>query len=210
MAYDSRHGFTVGEAKNLQVYKNYSSATVSLTDADASGSGDGSITGTITGVARSGAAATYTTSTDPHGLAAGDVIVISGTTNFNTSDLATQVVQSAANSTTFTMTLSDEDASNESGLSATYISSANIEECTDWLASGDGPAKKLMIIPYGSGTAGDQIKLYLKIEGSYGDAITILYDDFPFTIDNILVDQIKLSSGDETDSTEDFEVISFH
>ena len=202
--------FTVQEARNLRVYENYSATTITLTDADASGSGDGAITGTITAVSRSGATATYTTSTDPQGLAAGDVITISGTTNFNTSDLANQIVQSAADSTTFTMTLSAETASNESGLSASYTSSANIEEGTDWLASGDGQAKKIMIIPYGSGTAGDQIKLYLKIAGSYGDAITILYDDFPFTIDNILVDQIKLSSGDETDSTEDFEVISFH
>jgi hypothetical protein len=202
--------YTFGESKNIQVYENYSSATVSLNDADASGSGDGSITGTITGVSRSGATATYTTSTDPHGLAAGDVIVISGTTNFNTSHLATQVVQSVPSDTSFTMTLSAETAGNESGLSASYTSSANIEECTDWMVSGDGLAKKIMIIPFGSGTSGDSIKLYLKVNGSYGDAINILYDDFPITIDNILVEQIKLSSGDATDSTEDFEVISFH
>ena len=209
MAYDSRHGFTVGEAKNLQVYKNYSSATVSLTDADASGSGDGSITGTITAVTRSGAVATYTTSTDPHGLAVGDVIVISGTTNFNTSDLATQVVQSAADSTTFTMTLSDEDASNETGLTASYTSSANIEEGTNWITSGDGPAKKVMIIPL-SGHTDDDIKLYLKINGSYGDAISLEANDYPITIDKLLIDQIKLSSGDDTDDTDKFSVISFH
>ena len=209
MAYDSRHGFTVGEAKNLQVYKNYSSATVSLTDADASGSGDGSITGTITAVTRSGAVATYTTSTDPHGLAVGDVIVISGTTNFNTSDLATQVVQSAADSTTFTMTLSDEDASNETGLTASYTSSANIEEGTNWITSGDGPAKKVMIIPL-SGHTDDDIKLYLKIKGSYGNAITLEANDYPVTIDKLLIDQIKISSGDDTDDTDKFSVISFH
>ena len=202
--------YTFGESKNLQVYENYSSATVSLTDADASGTGDGSITGTITAVARSGATATYTTSTDPHGLTTGDVIVISGTTNYNTSDLATQVVQATPTTTSFRMTLSLETAGSESGLTASYTSSANIEECTDWIVSGDGPAKKIMIIPYGSGTSGDVIKLYLKIAGSYGDAITVLYDDFPLTLNNILVDQIKLSSGDETDSTEDFEIISFH
>tara|TARA_R100001530_G_scaffold131603_3_gene103383 strand:- start:192 stop:3518 length:3327 start_codon:yes stop_codon:yes gene_type:complete len=93
-----------------------------------SGRSAGAITGIITGVTRSGATATYTTSTDPHGLDAGDVIVISGTTNFNTSHLATQVVQSAATTTTFTMTLSAETAGNESGLTAPYTSiSAN-----DW------------------------------------------------------------------------------
>jgi Tfp pilus assembly protein PilW len=201
--------YTFGESKNLQVYENYSSITITLNDTDASGSGDGSITGVITGVARSGATATYTTSTDPHGLAAGDVIVVSGTTNFNTSDLATQIVQSTATDTTFTMTLSAETASDESGLSATYISSANIEEGTDWTTSGDGVAKKITIIPI-SGTSGDEIKLYLKINGSYGDAMTTLFDDFPITIDNLLVDQIKLSSGDETDGDEVFEVLSFH
>ena len=201
--------YTVQEARNLRVYENYSATTITLTDADASGSGDGSISGVITAVSRSGATATYTTSTDPHGLAAGDVIVISGTTNFNTSDLATQVVQSAADSTTFTMTLSDEDASNESGLSATYTSSANIEEGTNWITSGDGPAKKVTIIPL-SGHTNDDIKLYLKIKGSYGNAITLEANDYPVTIDKLLIDQIKISSGDDTDDTDKFSVISFH
>ena len=201
--------FTVQEARNLRVYENYSATTITLTDADASGSGDGAITGTITAVSRSGAVATYTTSTDPHGLAAGDVIVISGTTNFNTSDLATQVVQSAADSTTFTMTLSDEDASNETGLTASYTSSANIEEGTNWITSGDGPAKKVMIIPL-SGHTNDDIKLYLKIKGSYGNAITLEANDYPVTIDKLLIDQIKISSGDDTDDTDKFSVISFH
>ena len=201
--------FTVQEARNLRVYENYSATTITLTDADASGSGDGAITGTITAVSRSGATATYTTSTDPHGLAAGDVIVISGTTNFNTSDLATQVVQSAADSTTFTMTLSDEDASNETGLTASYTSSANIEEGTNWITSGDGPAKKVTIIPL-SGHTNDDIKLYLKIKGSYGNAISLEANDYPITIDKLLIDQIKLSSGDDTDDTDKFSVISFH
>ena len=203
------HRYTVQEARNLRIYENYSATTITSTDADGSGLADGSITGTITAVSRSGATATYTTSTDPHGLAAGDVIVISGTTNFNTSDLATQVVQSAADTTTFTMTLSDEDAGNESGLSATYTSSANIEEGTDWIASGDGPAKKVLIIPL-SGHTNDDITLYLKIKGTYGNAISLEANDYPVTIDKLLVDQIKLSSGDDTDDTDKFSVISFH
>ena len=209
MATKPLNRYTVQEARNLRVYENYSATTITLTDADASGSGDGSISGVITAVTRSGATATYTTSTDPHGLAIGDVIVISGTTNFNTSDLATQVVQAVLTTTTFRMTLSAETAGNESGLSASYTSSANIEEGTDWIASGDGPAKRVQIIPL-SGHTNDDIKLYLKIKGSYGNAITLEANDYPVTIDKLLIDQIKLSSGDDTDDTDKFSVISFH
>ena len=107
------------------------------------------------------------------------------------------------------MTLSAETASNESGLSATYISSANIEEGTNWITSGDGPAKKVTIIPL-SGHTDDDIKLYLKIKGSYGNAITLEANDYPVTIDKLLIDQIKISSGDDTDDTDKFSVISFH
>ena len=44
--------------------------------------GTGDLSGTITGVTRSGAVATYTTSS-AHGLVDGDRVSISGTTNFN-------------------------------------------------------------------------------------------------------------------------------
>ena len=201
--------FTVQEARNLRVYENYSATTITLTDADASGSGDGAITGTITAVSRSGATATYTTSTDPHGLAAGDVIVISGTTNFNTSDLATQVVQTVGSTTTFVMTLSAETEDNETGLTAAYTSSANVEQGVDWLGQGHGPAKSVTILPI-TGDATDEIKVYLKIAGSYGDAIVVDYADFPLTLDNLLIDRIKISSDDATDGTETFSIIAFH
>ena len=82
-------------------------------------------------------------------------------------------------------------------------------EGTNWITSGDGPAKKVTIIPL-SGHTNDDIKLYLKIKGSYGDAISLEANDYPITIDKLLIDQIKLSSGDDTDDTDKFSVISFH
>ena len=85
----------------------------------------------------------------------------------------------------------------------------NVEEGVDWLSTGAGPAKKVMILPV-SGDNTDEIKLYLKINGSYGDAITVDYADFPITIDNLLIDRIKISSDDNTDGTDKFSIVSFH
>ena len=106
------------------------------------------------------------------------------------------------------MTLSAETASNESGLSASYTSSANVEQGVDWIGQGHGPAKSVTILPI-TGDATDEIKVYLKIAGSYGDAITIDYADFPITIDNLLIDQIKIKTAD-SDTDEVFTVLSFH
>ena len=84
--------------------------------------GAGNLSGTITGVTRSGAVATYTTSS-AHGLVDNDRVSISGTTNFNDSDLASQsVTVTGYSTTTFAMTLSDEDASNETSITATMTS----------------------------------------------------------------------------------------
>ena len=80
---------------------------------------------------------------------------------------------------------------------------------TDWLTSGDGKAKEVTIIPI-SGTAGDTIKVALKINGSWGDDITVKFDDFPITIDNLLIDQIRIESSGGTSTAEVFEVLSFH
>ena len=85
----------------------------------------------------------------------------------------------------------------------------NVEETTNWVEDGDGHAKKIEIIPY-SGDGGDEIKLYLKINGSYGDAITTQFDNYPMTIENILVDQVKISSNDSTDGSEKFTIITYH
>ena len=82
--------------------------------------GTGNLSGTITGVALSSTTATYTASA-VHGLATGDRVSISGTTNFNDSDLANQTA-TVTSTTQFTMTTSDSGAGNESGLSASFTS----------------------------------------------------------------------------------------
>jgi hypothetical protein len=80
---------------------------------------------------------------------------------------------------------------------------------TDWLSSGDGPAKEVVFIPI-SGTAGDTVKIALKINGTWGDDITINFDDLPLTINNILIDQVRIESSGGTSTAEVFEVLSFH
>ena len=98
-----------------------------------------------------------------------------------------------------TILLNDDDASG----------GVNVQESANWITSGDGLAKKVNVIPI-SGNAGDEIKLYLKINGSYGDAITTLYQNYPITIENILVEQIKISSNDTTGNAEIFTIITHH
>ena len=80
---------------------------------------------------------------------------------------------------------------------------------TDWTTSGDGRAKEVTILPI-SGTAGDVIKVALKINGSWGDDITVKFDDFPMTISNLLIDQIRIESSGGTSTAEVFEVLSLH
>ena len=83
--------------------------------------GDGNLSATITDVTRSSSTATYTTSA-AHNLAVGDRISISGTTNFNDSDLASKEVQTVPSTTTFTMTLSAASGSNETSITASLSS----------------------------------------------------------------------------------------
>ena len=83
--------------------------------------GTGNLSSTITGVTRSSTTATYTTSS-AHSLAVDDRVTISGTTDYNDDDLASQTVQTVPSTTTFTMTLSAGSGSTESGLSATMTS----------------------------------------------------------------------------------------
>jgi len=80
---------------------------------------------------------------------------------------------------------------------------------TDWTTSGDGLAKEVNIIPI-SGTGTDVINFALKIGGSWGDNIQVLFNDFPITINNILIDQIRIQSDGGTSTAEVFEVLSFH
>ena len=78
-------------------------------------------------------------------------------------------------------------------------------ESADWAGT---PAKSISIIPY-TGDAAGVITLNLKIKGTYGDDIVMLFDDFPLTIDNILVDRIKIKTADST-TDEIFKILSFH
>ena len=83
--------------------------------------GSGNLSGTITGVTRSGTTATYTTSA-AHSLAVNDRVTISGTTAYNDAELASQSIVTVPSTTTFTMTLSAGSGSTESGLSASMVS----------------------------------------------------------------------------------------
>ena len=76
--------------------------------------GDGNLSGTISDADCSGTTITFTTSA-AHGLATGDRVSISGTTNFNDDNLASQSV-TVASITSFTMTRSTSDSNtNETG-----------------------------------------------------------------------------------------------
>ena len=98
------------------------------------------------------------------------------------------------NYSSVTITVDDDDTANNG---------------TDWTTSGDGLAKEVNIIPI-SGDAADVIKLALKIGGSWGDDIQVRFDDFPITINNILIDQIRIECNNGTSTAEVFEVLSFH
>ena len=81
-------------------------------------------------------------------------------------------------------------------------------EGTNWATSGDGTAKSITIVPY-TGDAANVIKIRLKINGSYCDYIQLLFDDFPVTINKILIDQVEMqTSSGSTD--EIFTIISYH
>jgi len=76
--------------------------------------GAGNLSGTISDADCSGTTITFTCSAD-HGLATGDRVSISGTTNFNDDNLSSQAV-TVSNVNTFTMTRSSSSsATNETG-----------------------------------------------------------------------------------------------
>ena len=81
-------------------------------------------------------------------------------------------------------------------------------ESTDWAGGSDGKAKQVIIVPY-TGDAAGVITLQLKINGSYGDPIVLLFDDYPLTVDNLLIDQLQLKTAD-SGTDEIFTVLSFH
>ena len=78
-------------------------------------------------------------------------------------------------------------------------------ESTDWTNT---PAKSITIIPY-TGDAAGVITFNLKIKGTYGNDIVCLFDDFPITIDNLMVDRIKMKTADSS-TDEIFKILSFH
>ena len=90
-------------------------------------------------------------------------------------------------------------------LETAYGTTGDKGESEDWSAN---PAKEVMLIPYSTNDATDQIKVKLKIKGTYGDEIILLYNDFPLTISNLLIDQVNMKSDEGTDEL--FTIISFH
>ena len=81
-------------------------------------------------------------------------------------------------------------------------------EGTNWGSSGDGPAKEILIVPYSTNDATDIISLKLQINGTYGDEIKLLYNDYPLTVSGLLIERIEMKSDEGTD--EIFTIISFH
>jgi hypothetical protein len=73
--------------------------------------GDGNLSGTISDADCSGTTITFTTSA-AHGLTTGDRVSISGTTNFNDDNLASQSI-TVASITSFTMTRSTSNSSTD-------------------------------------------------------------------------------------------------
>ena len=86
---------------------------------------------------------------------------------------------------------------NYSFVTITVDDDDTVNNGTDWLSSGDGVAKEVTIIPY-SGNAAAVITLELQINGSWGDDIVVLYDDFPMTINNLLIERIRIQSDSGT------------
>ena len=99
----------------------------------------------------------------------------------------------------------EEYKSEQVTLETAYGTTGDKGESADWSSN---PAKEVMLIPYSTNDATDQIKVKLKVKGSYGDEIILLYNDFPLTISNLLIDQVTMKSDVGTDEL--FTIISFH
>ena len=99
----------------------------------------------------------------------------------------------------------EEYKSEQVTLETAYGTTGDKGESADWT---DNPAKEVMLIPYSTNDATVQIKVKLRIKGTYGDDIILLYNDFPLTISNLLIDQVNMKSDEGTDEV--FTIISFH
>jgi len=90
-------------------------------------------------------------------------------------------------------------------LETAYGTAGDKGESADWTGN---PAKEVMLIPYSTNDATDIVTVKLKINGTYGNEIILLYNDFPLTISNLLIDQVNMKSDEGTDEV--FTIISFH
>jgi len=105
-------------------------------------------------------------------------------------------VQEATNSSAYTSYKFEEINTGDSGSAV---------EGTDWAALAQ-PAKEINIYDQAGATNDDtDIQITLKVNGSYGTAITIDTADLPFKVTGLLVDQVKIHAADDV-----FSILSFH
>ena len=91
--------------------------------------------------------------------------------------------------------------------SATATMTGSDVATADWSATAQGAAKEVLI--YGTaGVPDDVFDIYLKIDGTYGDAIRMDGGDMPFTISGLMIDQIKFNTASGNDDV--LNVLSFH
>ena len=83
----------------------------------------------------------------------------------------------------------------------------NALEYIDWDAADYGPAKHLVIFP-ATGGSDDNMMVYLKVNGTYGDAIELDANDLPLTISGLLVDRVKIDTTSGNDDV--IAILSFH
>lgn len=83
----------------------------------------------------------------------------------------------------------------------------NDQETADWSDTAEGPAKEILI--YGTaGVPDDVFDIYLKINGTYGDAIRMDGGDMPFNVTGLMIDQVKLNTASGDNDV--IGILSFH
>ena len=70
------------------------------------------------------------------------------------------------------------------------------------------PAKEVVLFAPAGTVDDDGITINLKVNGAYGDNIVINFDNLPFTIKGLLVEEVKLTGGSGDDDV--ITVLSFH
>ena len=79
------------------------------------------------------------------------------------------------------------------------------DESVDWSAN---PAKEIVLIK-STGDDANVVDIQLKIDGSYGATIQVLFSDFPLTIDGLAIQQVAFATSD-TGTNELLRLLSFH